>query len=117
MPPSMSVPLAFLFYGMFLLIFGRLSPSVFAGLVFGYVCYDMLHYATHHFPMKRGVWLWLKQYHLRHHYKDDQVGLRHQLAAVGLRFPDDAKVIVAFVASTYMLLEPVSPELALKALS
>jgi sterol desaturase/sphingolipid hydroxylase (fatty acid hydroxylase superfamily) len=74
MPPSISVLLAFLFYGVFLLIFGRLTPSVFAGLVFGYVCYDMLHYATHHFPMKRGVWLWLKQYHLRHHYKDDQVG-------------------------------------------
>jgi sterol desaturase/sphingolipid hydroxylase (fatty acid hydroxylase superfamily) len=74
MPPSISVPLAFLFYGVFLLIFGRFTPSVFAGLVFGYLCYDMLHYATHHFPMKRGVWLWLKQYHLRHHYKDDQIG-------------------------------------------
>jgi len=74
MPPSISVPLAFLFYGIFLLIFGRLTPAVFAGLVFGYVCYDMLHYATHHFPMKRGIWLWLKQYHLRHHYKDDHVG-------------------------------------------
>jgi sterol desaturase/sphingolipid hydroxylase (fatty acid hydroxylase superfamily) len=74
MPPSISVPLAFVFYGMFLLIFGRFSSSVFAGLVFGYVCYDMLHYATHHFPMKRGVLLWLKQYHLRHHYKDDHVG-------------------------------------------
>ncbi len=74
MPPSISVPLAFLFYGIFLLIFGRLAPAVFAGLVFGYVCYDMLHFATHHFPMKRGAWLWLKQYHLRHHYKDDQVG-------------------------------------------
>ena len=74
MPPSISVPLAVLFYLLFLLIFGRLAPSVFAGLIFGYVCYDMLHYATHHFPMKRGLWLWLKQYHLRHHYKDDDIG-------------------------------------------
>jgi sterol desaturase/sphingolipid hydroxylase (fatty acid hydroxylase superfamily) len=74
MPPSISVPLAFLFYGLFLLIFGHLASSVFAGLVFGYVCYDMLHYATHHFPMKRGLWLWLKHYHLRHHYKDDDAG-------------------------------------------
>jgi 4-hydroxysphinganine ceramide fatty acyl 2-hydroxylase len=74
MPPSISVPLAVLFYILFLLIFGRLAPGVFAGLVFGYVCYDMLHYATHHFPMKRGLWLWLKQYHLRHHYKDDDAG-------------------------------------------
>ena len=74
MPPSISIPLAVLFYILFLLIFGHLAPGVFAGLVFGYVCYDMLHYATHHFPMKRGLWLWLKQYHLRHHYKDDDAG-------------------------------------------
>jgi sterol desaturase/sphingolipid hydroxylase (fatty acid hydroxylase superfamily) len=74
MPPSISVPLAFFFYGLFLLIFGRLAASVFAGLVFGYVCYDMLHFAAHHFAMKRGMWLWLKQYHLRHHYRDDHAG-------------------------------------------
>ena len=74
MPPSISVPLAFLFYGLFFLIFGGLAPTVFAGLVFGYVCYDMLHYATHHFSMNRGPLLWLKQYHLRHHYKDDHLG-------------------------------------------
>jgi len=74
MPPVVSIPLAFLFYGLFLLFFGSLTPPVFAGLVFGYVCYDMLHYATHHLAMKRGVSLWLKQYHLRHHFKDDEVG-------------------------------------------
>jgi 4-hydroxysphinganine ceramide fatty acyl 2-hydroxylase len=74
MPPVVSIPLAFLFYGLFLLVFGRLTPTVFAGLVFGYVCYDMLHYATHHLAMKRGACLWLKQYHLRHHFKDDHVG-------------------------------------------
>jgi len=74
MPPVISIPLAFLFFGLFFLIFGSLAPAVFAGLVFGYLCYDMLHYATHHFAMKRGVWLWLKQYHLRHHFKDDQIG-------------------------------------------
>ena len=74
MPPVVSIPLAFLFYGLFLLFFGSLTPPVFAGLVFGYVCYDMLHYATHHLAMKRGASLWLKQYHLRHHFKDDEVG-------------------------------------------
>jgi len=74
MPPVISIPLAFLFFGLFFLIFGSLAPAVFAGLVFGYLCYDMLHYATHHLAMKRGVWLWLKQYHLRHHFKDDHVG-------------------------------------------
>lgn len=74
MPPILSVPLAVCFYGLFLMIFGGVAPAAFAGLLFGYLCYDMIHYATHHFSMKRGVWLWLKQYHMRHHYKDDHVG-------------------------------------------
>lgn len=74
MPPGLSVPLAILFYFLFAVIFGRFAPPIFAGLVFGYICYDSIHYATHHFAMKRGIGLWLKQYHLRHHYKDDHAG-------------------------------------------
>jgi sterol desaturase/sphingolipid hydroxylase (fatty acid hydroxylase superfamily) len=74
MPPSISIPLAVFFYGVFLLVFGRYAPPAFAGLLFGYLCYDMIHYGTHHFAMKRGIWLRLKQYHLLHHYKDDQKG-------------------------------------------
>lgn len=74
MPPSVSIPLALFFYGIFLLIFGRYTPPVFAGLVFGYLCYDMIHYATHHFSMKNRVGQWLKRYHLLHHFKDDHIG-------------------------------------------
>jgi 4-hydroxysphinganine ceramide fatty acyl 2-hydroxylase len=74
MPPSLSIPLALFFYFLFAVLFGRFAPAIFAGMVFGYVCYDSIHYATHHFPMKRGIGLWLKQYHLRHHYKDDHAG-------------------------------------------
>src|SRR5438046_10466512 len=87
MPPSVSVPLAFLFYGMFVLIFARFASSAFAGLVFGYVCLDMLPYTMHHFPMKGGVSLWLMQYHVRYHYKDDHVGywIGTSLAVVVLR--------------------------------
>jgi 4-hydroxysphinganine ceramide fatty acyl 2-hydroxylase len=74
MPPAVSGPLAFVFYGMFAVLFGRFAPAVFAGLLAGYLFYDTLHYATHHFSMKRGLWLWLKKYHMRHHYQDDQIG-------------------------------------------
>jgi 4-hydroxysphinganine ceramide fatty acyl 2-hydroxylase len=74
MPPTVSIPLAVIFYGLFLIVFGRYAPASFAGLVFGYLCYDMIHYATHHFSLKNRVWQRLKQYHLRHHYKDDHVG-------------------------------------------
>jgi sterol desaturase/sphingolipid hydroxylase (fatty acid hydroxylase superfamily) len=71
MPPLVSLPLAALFYALFYLIFGGVAPAAFAGLLVGYLFYDMLHYATHHLPMKSGVWLFLKRYHLRHHYQDD----------------------------------------------
>lgn len=74
MPPSVSIPLAILFWVLFAVIFGRFAPAISAGFGFGYVCYDSIHYATHHFAMKRGIGLWLKQYHLRHHYKDDHAG-------------------------------------------
>ena len=75
MPPGISIPLAVIFYYLFVLVFGSaLTPSIFAGMVFGYLCYDMLHYATHHFSMKSGIWLWLKQHHMRHHYGDDHTG-------------------------------------------
>jgi 4-hydroxysphinganine ceramide fatty acyl 2-hydroxylase len=74
MPPSVSIPLAILFWSLFAVTLGRFAPAVSAGFGFGYICYDSIHYAIHHFPMKRGVWLWLKQYHLRHHYHDDHVG-------------------------------------------
>jgi sterol desaturase/sphingolipid hydroxylase (fatty acid hydroxylase superfamily) len=74
MPPSVSIPLAIFFWIAFALVFGRLAPALSAGFAFGYVCYDSIHYATHHFSMNNRVGLWLKQYHLRHHFKDDQAG-------------------------------------------
>src|SRR4051812_26282978 len=74
MPPIISVPLAVVFYLVFMVTLGRFAPAALAGFGFGYVCYDTIHYATHHFAMKRGIWRWLKQYHLRHHYHDDHAG-------------------------------------------
>ncbi|MGI8431875.1 MAG: sterol desaturase family protein [Chthoniobacterales bacterium] len=74
MPPSVSIPLAILFYGIFFLAFGRFTPAIYAGFLAGYLFYDSLHYATHHFAMKRGLLLWLKRYHMRHHYQDEESG-------------------------------------------
>jgi 4-hydroxysphinganine ceramide fatty acyl 2-hydroxylase len=74
MPPVVSIPLALIFYGVFLLVFGGLTPAAFAGFLIGYLFYDMIHYATHHFAMKGGVLLFLKKYHMRHHYDDDHAG-------------------------------------------
>src|SRR3954465_14523139 len=60
MPPSVSVPLAIFFYAIFAVIFGKASLAVWSGLIAGYLCYDMIHYATHHFAMKNRVGAWLK---------------------------------------------------------
>jgi sterol desaturase/sphingolipid hydroxylase (fatty acid hydroxylase superfamily) len=75
MPPAVSVPLAVLFYGFFsLLIPGAFLPAFFAGFLFGYICYDTIHYATHHSRMKGKVGHWLKHHHLQHHYLDNERG-------------------------------------------
>jgi sterol desaturase/sphingolipid hydroxylase (fatty acid hydroxylase superfamily) len=78
LPPTLTLPLAVPFYGLFYLVLGMalgaghwVAPA-FAGFVTGYVAYDMLHYATHHYPMRRGVLKYLKRYHLQHHYKTPQ---------------------------------------------
>ncbi|HEX6811723.1 MAG TPA: sterol desaturase family protein [Planctomycetota bacterium] len=74
MPPIVSIPLAVLFYAVFdqvlgglLALPGWLSP-VFAGFLTGYLVYDILHYATHHWPMRNPVSRWLKRHHLLHHH-------------------------------------------------
>ncbi len=75
MPPAISIPLALLFYGAFHLVLATLLgiPSgvapTFAGFIAGYLIYAMTHYATHHFPMRRGFLKFLKRYHMQHHYK------------------------------------------------
>ncbi len=51
------------------------TASGLLGFVFGYLAYDMIHYATHHFSMKETeMGLWLKHYHSKHHYQDEKYG-------------------------------------------
>jgi sterol desaturase/sphingolipid hydroxylase (fatty acid hydroxylase superfamily) len=42
---------------------------LFAGFILGYLAYDLIHYATHHFMMRKGALKFLKRYHMQHHYK------------------------------------------------
>jgi sterol desaturase/sphingolipid hydroxylase (fatty acid hydroxylase superfamily) len=41
----------------------------------------LTHYATHHFPMRRGILKFLKRYHMQHHYKtpDQRFGVSSPL--------------------------------------
>jgi len=43
------------------------SP-VFVGFGVGYLAYDGIHYATHHFRMTSPIGKWLKRYHMVHHH-------------------------------------------------
>jgi len=75
MPPAVSLPLSLLFYGLFRLVIGGLigAPTwiapVFAGFTFGYLAYDLTHYATHHFRMQRGYFRMVRRHHMLHHAK------------------------------------------------
>jgi 4-hydroxysphinganine ceramide fatty acyl 2-hydroxylase len=75
MPPSVSIPLAVLFYFLFQAIIGnQLVSPFFIGFITGYLFYDMTHYAVHHFNIKNKFFLILKKHHMRHHYQDPDKG-------------------------------------------
>jgi dihydroceramide fatty acyl 2-hydroxylase len=75
MPPSVSVPLAALFYGLFVLALGDQRATAFGGgFLAGYLAYDMIHYALHHHVPKSRLGKWLRELHMRHHFQDDERG-------------------------------------------
>ena len=80
MVPSVTLPLAVVFYLGFKWIFAVLVGidtfvyPFFAGFVIGYLFYDMTHYALHHATFKSKFWLELKQHHMAHHYQDPHNG-------------------------------------------
>jgi dihydroceramide fatty acyl 2-hydroxylase len=75
MPPSVSIPLALVFLGLFLLVLG--TPTAFAvaaGFYCGYLIYDMTHYHLHHHRSRTRLGKFLRQQHMRHHFQDDTRG-------------------------------------------
>ena len=75
LPPSVSVPLSILFYGLFRLLLN--TPSVypfFSGFILGYLSYDMMHYAMHHLRWNNPMWLKIKNHHMLHHYQEHDKG-------------------------------------------
>lgn len=75
MPPSVSIPLAFLFYFFYRMILGDIYVNpFFAGVVTGYLLYDMTHYSIHHFAIKNKLFMKIKAHHMKHHYTDHNLG-------------------------------------------
>ncbi len=72
MPPVPAILLMGLLYGFFSLFIPSLYIEAFMGFfAVGYLTYDYIHYATHHFSMKSKVGSYLRKYHLRHHHSKE----------------------------------------------
>ncbi|HEX8462088.1 MAG TPA: sterol desaturase family protein [Segetibacter sp.] len=75
MVPSVSIPLAALFYFLFSLFLAKVNLfAFFPGFMLGYLAYDMTHYAIHHANFKSSFWKNIKQHHMLHHYDDPSKG-------------------------------------------
>lgn len=78
MPPALAFPLALLVHGIWR---GLCMPNatnetyftMFAGTVLGYICYDCIHYHTHHgWNPAKGSYLYdMRKYHMKHHTLSD----------------------------------------------
>lgn len=58
-------------------LFAQVIPApwlqpFFAFFILGYLIYDYLHYATHHFRMKSPMMAALTRHHLKHHFASDK---------------------------------------------
>ena len=73
MPPAGAVILMALFWAVFSLVVPErwLEPFL-AFFVMGYLIYDYIHYATHHFRMKGKIGSYLRRYHLQHHFSGEE---------------------------------------------
>ncbi|WP_419168599.1 sterol desaturase family protein [Halobacteriovorax sp.] len=81
MPPVPAILIMALIWGFFSLFIPAYYLSGFmAFFTVGYLCYDYIHYATHHFKMTGRVGRYLKKFHLQHHF-------RHEKAKYGVSSP------------------------------
>ena len=75
MPPSVSVPLAAIFFGLFWLVLpAGAAFAVAVGFFAGYLNYDMTHYYVHHRTPKSAAGRKLRELHMRHHFQDHTKG-------------------------------------------
>jgi sterol desaturase/sphingolipid hydroxylase (fatty acid hydroxylase superfamily) len=77
MPPAVSILLFCAFLLLWTTLLGAFGWAFHAGFVFGYMCYDVIHYHVHH---RRAGFRWLqrlKKHHISHHFVDDYAQLRY----------------------------------------
>ena len=72
MPPAPAIIIMSMLYGIISLLVPAQNIEVFmAFFIIGYLCYDYIHYATHHFPMTSKVGRYLRKFHLQHHFANE----------------------------------------------
>jgi sterol desaturase/sphingolipid hydroxylase (fatty acid hydroxylase superfamily) len=75
LPPALSVPFALLFLWLFVIVFGEPTGWAFcAGFYFGYLLYDMVHFALHCRRPSNRLGRRLHELHMRHHFEDEERG-------------------------------------------
>jgi dihydroceramide fatty acyl 2-hydroxylase len=70
-PPMMSGPIALVLGTFWYFVVGDVWVTALAGTIFGYLCYDYIHYYTHHARPRGGPGKWLRTYHMRHHFEGE----------------------------------------------
>lgn len=69
MPPAASIILGIILYGIFRWVLGPAMVEPFFSLfVVGYLCYDYIHFAVHHFKPRTRIGKYLKNSHMQHHF-------------------------------------------------
>ncbi|HUB09618.1 MAG TPA: sterol desaturase family protein [Myxococcales bacterium] len=72
MPPMGSWPIGAMVALVWRFAFGPAAWLViFAGTAAGYVAYDWTHYYTHHARPKTRLGKWVRRYHMRHHFENE----------------------------------------------
>ncbi|MBT3984242.1 MAG: fatty acid hydroxylase [Bacteriovoracaceae bacterium] len=70
MPPVAGILISQVVYWPLLLLAGANTAALFAGIILGYIAYDMVHYATHHSTSQNKLFKILKRHHLKHHFNN-----------------------------------------------
>ncbi|BFZ19213.1 hypothetical protein BsWGS_22252 [Bradybaena similaris] len=74
-PPLPALVFAILIYATCMTLLPRgLAFGVLAGILFGYVTYDLTHYYIHHGQPSSRYFRRLKTFHMHHHYKHQHLG-------------------------------------------
>lgn len=69
MPPFATLVISAVLWTPITLLWGpRFDTAFYAGLVLGYMAYDLTHYYLHHAAPTTALGKWLRRYHLVHHF-------------------------------------------------